>query len=195
MDGRAQSLGGDPGSGPTSTGTQTPPPTSPLSPSPPSLPSTSPDAATHAPLSDTPQTPLAPLSIPAADPQRKEGREDWASPSDTGSVQVGQEKPLALSLPLLVQRLSSHHPPDSAGLPRKDRGLRGQQREEVGKPGSPRGRSKSQRAPLKLLPAQESQKETQRPRFPPQGRRRPFPPTGFPTRRAWPCPPHPRRCI
>lgn len=122
MDGRPQSLGGDPGSGPTSTGTQTPPPTSPPSPSPPSLPSISPDAATHAPLSDTPQTPLATLSIPAADPQTNEGREDWASPSDTSPIQVGQEKPLALSLPLLLQRLSSHHPPDSAGLPRKDRG-------------------------------------------------------------------------
>ena len=50
----------------------------------------------------------------------------------------------------------------------------------MGKPGPPRGSSKSQKAPLKLLPAQESQKETRGPQVSTTGEAQTLPSNGLP---------------
>ena len=77
-------------------------------------------------------TPLAPSTIPAANPQRNGDREDWAFSCDVGFNQAGPEKPPPPSLPLRRQHLSSRCPPASSVRPRKDQGWV-HQREELSK--------------------------------------------------------------
>lgn len=165
MGGKSQGLGGDPVRGLPSSSTQTHPSALPPSHPTPTLPSSK--SSTHErPVHTHTTTPLAPWTIPAANPQRNEGRKDWASSSDVGSTRQDHKSLLLPPCPCggntsppAAQLLTSIICPPAEG-PRLSAAEGGTEQSLGLREAAGGARSTLLLRPPRLLHAQKSQKET-----------------------------------